>query len=78
MAADQHPGYGIGHSISPGVPAPETVMVALMTDGGYVLVGRGREMPVAFVAPGDAAPLRCALEAAFGNDDRTSAATRSP
>jgi hypothetical protein len=29
------PGTGITHSISPGTPYPETVLVAAMTDGSY-------------------------------------------
>lgn len=57
-------------SIKPGVPAPETVTVARMTSGGYLLVGRCREMTTAFVAPEDATPLRRALEAAFGHEER--------
>lgn len=42
-------------------------MVALMTDGSYLLVGRSPEMPMAFVAPSDATPLRHALNTAFGS-----------
>ncbi|MEO7194603.1 MAG: hypothetical protein ABIZ05_07240 [Pseudonocardiaceae bacterium] len=58
--------YGIA-SIRPGVPCPELVLVGVMTDGSVVLVAHPQCTPVAFVAPGDADPLRRALEAAFGN-----------
>ena len=30
---------GIAHSIRPGAPCPETVLVAVMGDGSYLLVG---------------------------------------
>lgn len=59
------PGSGLSASISPGVPCPETVLVALLADGSYLLVGRCRQMPAALVASQDAAPLRQALESAF-------------
>ncbi len=36
------PGVSIDHSISPGVPCPETVLVAVMTDGSYLLMGYPR------------------------------------
>lgn len=58
---------GIEHSIRPGVPCPETVLVAVMTDGSYLLVGYPQGIPAAFVVPKDAAPLRQALGTAFGN-----------
>lgn len=58
---------GIDYSISPGVPCPETVLVAVMTDGGYLLIGRTPEMPLAFVAARDAGPLRHALQQAYNN-----------
>ncbi|MGH3717712.1 MAG: hypothetical protein ACRDRI_02530 [Pseudonocardiaceae bacterium] len=58
---------GIGHSISPGVPCPELVLVGAMTDGSYVLVAHPQCTPTAFVAPGNAGPLHRALETAFGN-----------
>lgn len=35
----QHGQQGIDHSISPGVPCPQTVPLAVMSDGGYLLVG---------------------------------------
>jgi hypothetical protein len=38
-AIDPEPGdYRLDHSICPGVPCPETVLVARMTGGGYLLV----------------------------------------
>lgn len=58
--------YGIERSIRPGVPCPETVLVAVLTDGSYVLVGYPQGGPTAFVVQDDAAPLRQALEEAFG------------
>ncbi len=56
---------GIKHSIRPGVPAPETVLVAVMTDGSYLLMGYPQREPAAFVARDDAGLLREALTAAF-------------
>lgn len=58
---------GLVHSIRPGVPCPETVLVAVMTDGSYLLVGYPQGMPAAFIVPEDAAPLRHALATAFEN-----------
>lgn len=77
-AQDQPVSVGIGYSISPGVPCPETVLVAVMTGGGYLLIGRTRDMPVAFVAARDANPLRHALHSAFGDppDDPSTAEPR--
>ncbi|MGH3830960.1 MAG: hypothetical protein ACRDRS_11010 [Pseudonocardiaceae bacterium] len=60
---------GIVHSIRPGVPCPELVRVGVMTDGSVVLIAHPQCTPLAFVAPGDADPLRRALEAAFGNPE---------
>jgi hypothetical protein len=59
------PGIGIVHSISPGVPCPETVLVVLINNGSYVLVGYPQGGPAAFVARDDAGLLREALTAAF-------------
>ena len=56
----------IGHSIRPGVPVPETVLVAVMSDGSYRLVGYPQSEPAAFVVRDDAGSLRQALRAAFG------------
>ncbi|MGH3977018.1 MAG: hypothetical protein ACRDS9_27420 [Pseudonocardiaceae bacterium] len=42
-----------------------------MTDGSYLLVGRCREMQMAFLAPRDATVLRHALDTAFGNPAAT-------
>ncbi len=50
-------------------------MVALMSNGGYLLVGHCQEMPMAFVASRDAASLRHALDTAFGDPVREPRAT---
>ncbi len=60
---------GIDHSIRPGVPCPETVLLAVMSDGSYLLVSYPRGEPAAFVAREDTDLLRQALEAAFGSTD---------
>lgn len=57
---------GINHSISPGVPCPETVLVAVMSNCSYLLVGYPQAGPAALVVHDDAGPLRQALTAAFG------------
>jgi hypothetical protein len=59
------PGIGIAHSISSGAPCPETVLVVLMSNGSYVLVGHPQGEPAAFVTAEDAGSLRQALTAAF-------------
>lgn len=56
---------GSGHSISPGEPCPETVLVARMTDGSYLLMAYPQNEPAAFVARDDACLLRQALTAEF-------------
>lgn len=61
------PPPGMEHSISPGVPCPETVLVVVMADGSYLLVGHPWGKPTAFVACHDAGLLHRALETAFGN-----------
>ncbi|HET9257978.1 MAG TPA: hypothetical protein VFO16_22635, partial [Pseudonocardiaceae bacterium] len=66
MAPEKKPHQGIGYSINPGVPCPQTVLVAVMSSGGYLFIGRTPDMPAAFVAAQDAGPLRHALQAAFG------------
>jgi hypothetical protein len=58
---------GIEHSIRPGAPCPETVVIVVMTDGSHLLVDYLQGMPAAFVTPKDAAPLRQVLGTAFGN-----------
>ncbi len=57
----------IGHSIRPDVPCPETVLVAVMNDGSYLLVGYPQGEPAAFVVREDTDVLRRGLEGAFGN-----------
>jgi hypothetical protein len=59
------PGIGLAHSISTGAPCPETVLVVLMSNGSYVLVGYPQGGPAAFVARDDAGLLREALTVAF-------------
>ena len=54
------------HSISPGVPCSEPILVVLMTTGSYLLVGYPQAGPTALVIQDGAGPLRQALEAAFG------------
>ena len=56
------------HSICPGAPVPATVLVVVMNDGGYLLVGYPQGGPSAYVTAEDALPLRQALGAAFGSE----------
>lgn len=58
---------GIGRSIRPGAPCPETILVAVMTDGSYLLVGYPRGELTTFIAAQDAGSLREALAEAFGH-----------
>lgn len=62
---DQEASPGITHSINPGVPCPETVLVAVMIDGSYLLMAYPQREPAALVARDDAGPLSQALKAAF-------------
>lgn len=67
---DQHAGkaappLGVEYSISPDVPCPKTVLVAVMTDGSYLLMAYPQREPAAFVTRDDAGPLRQALVEAF-------------
>jgi hypothetical protein len=64
---NQEAAPGIEHSISPGVPCLETVLVAVMTDGSYLLMAYPRCEPVALVARDHADLLRQALAGAFGS-----------
>lgn len=59
--------FGIERSIRPDVPCPETVLVAVMSDGSYLLVGYPRGEPTAFVAREEAELLKQALTGAFEN-----------
>lgn len=59
----------IEHSIRPGVPCPETVLVAAMTDGSCLLLAYPQGEPAAFAVGKDADPLRWELAAAFGSAD---------
>lgn len=66
-AIDPEPGDGrLDRSICPGVPCPETVLVARMTDGSYLLMAYPHREPAAFVASVDADLLHDALHTAFG------------
>lgn len=77
---DDQQRFGIGRSIRPDTPCPETVLVAVMSDGSYLLVGYPRGEPTAFVIREEADLLKQALvgtfenprhEAASGNDSAT-------
>ncbi len=59
---------GLDRSICPGVPVPATVLVVVMNDGSYLLVGYPQRGPSAYVTAEDAVPLRQALAAAFGSE----------
>ena len=65
--AGNQPSSGLDHCIRPGLPMPETVLLAVMTDGGLLLQG-WRSGPCAYMCAADAAPLLRTLEAAFGVD----------
>lgn len=58
---------GIGHSIRPDAPCPEIVLVAVMSDGSYLLVGYPQGEPAAFVVSENTNLLRRGLDDAFGN-----------
>lgn len=64
---DRREPSGIDHSINPGVLCPDNVLVVVMSDGSYLLVGYPQNGPAAFVTRDDAGPLRQALQGAFGN-----------
>ncbi|MGH4008752.1 MAG: hypothetical protein ACRDTH_11460 [Pseudonocardiaceae bacterium] len=57
----------IKYSIRPGAPCPQTVLVAAMADGSYLLMAYPLGEPV--VVAKDAVPLRPELAAAFGGTD---------
>ena len=58
---------GITHSISPSAPCPKSVLVVIMSNGDYLLVGYPQGGPTAIVVRDDVGSLRQALEAAFGS-----------
>ncbi len=58
---------GSMRSFRPGAPCPETVLVAVMSNGSYLLVGYPQGGPTAWVVQNDADPLRQALQTAFGS-----------
>lgn len=57
----------IGHSIRLDAPCPEAVLVAVMSDSSYLLVGYPQGGPAAFVVRENTDILRRGLEGAFGN-----------
>jgi hypothetical protein len=59
---------GLDRSICPGTPVPATVLVVVLNDGSYLLVGYPQSGPSAYVTAEDAVPLRQALAAAFGSE----------
>lgn len=69
---------GLGCSIRPGAPAPETVLVVVMNDSSYLLVGYPQGGPSAYVTTKDAAPLRQVLAAAFGGEQSADNKTEIP
>ncbi len=60
---------GIHHSIRPGVPAPETVLVSVMIDGRYLLMAYPPAQPAVLLLAKDAVPPRRELAAAFKTTD---------
>jgi hypothetical protein len=65
---EPQPGDGCPrHTICPGVPCPETVLVGRMTDGSYLLVAYPQLGSAAFVLRADADLLQEALQTAFGH-----------
>lgn len=69
----EKPQFGIARSIRPGVTVPATVLVVVMTDGSYLLVGYPQREPAAFIAVDDADPMRKVLTTAFGRPEDTPA-----
>lgn len=65
-AVEQKRGARLSRSIRPGVPLPDTLLVAQMCDGGLLLQG-WRDGPSAYVISQDTGPLRQALATAFGS-----------
>lgn len=59
---------GLERSIRPGVPIPETLLVAQLCNGALLLQD-WRDGVSAYVIPQDAGPLRHALATAFGSAD---------
>lgn len=57
--------FGLPRSVRPGVPVPVTVLVAVMTDNGY-LVGYPLAEPAAFIAVDDAHQMQKVPITAFG------------
>lgn len=66
-------GGGLDRSICPGVSVPATVLMAVMNDGNYLLVGYPQGAPSAYVTAEDAVPLQAALAAAFGSEQSATA-----
>lgn len=75
MNNHHHVPRGIRHSVRPGAPCPKTILVAIMTNGSYLLMGYPQGGPTALVVSDDVGPLWQALHAAFGSppdEDSTS------
>jgi hypothetical protein len=68
---DGHQQRGIEHSIRPASPCPDTVLVAVMTDGSYLLMAYPLGEPTALVVAKDAGGLQRELAAAFGSPELT-------
>lgn len=66
---DRHVKGGIAHSIRPKAPVPATMLVVVMSDGSYLLMGYPQGEPAAFIFPEDADLLRQGLGIAFGDSD---------
>lgn len=58
---------GLTHSIRPGIPCPDTVLIVVLSNGSYLLVGYPEGAPAAFLTAEDAGPLRQGLDGAFGH-----------
>jgi len=56
---------GLDHSVRPGVPCPESVLVLATNSGGYLLVGYPQGERTAFIAAFDANPMQETLTVAF-------------
>jgi hypothetical protein len=75
------PGTGTTPSINPATSCPETVLVAVMADGSYLLMAYPHREPAAFVTRDEAGLLREALTAAFqnpGDEDSNATGTAAP
>lgn len=67
----------IERSIRPDMACPETTLVAIMSDGSYLLMAYPRGEPAAFVVEEEADLLKQALARAFGKHRDERAASRN-